>query len=142
MWLTFTTLLWYICTTTFKTTYEILIMTNFHEFIKQKRVEKEITLREFCRAAELDPSNWSKVERGLADPPKSKEMLERISEALRLDKEEKNTLLDLAMIESIPMDLRPEENILEKLPLFFRTVRGEKPTEQELRDLIKALTKS
>lgn len=117
-------------------------MTNFNEFIKQKRVEKEITLREFCRAAELDPSNWSKVERGLADPPKSKEMLERIAEALRLDKEDKNTLLDLAMIESIPADLRPEENILEKLPLFFRTVRGEKPTEQELRELIKALTKS
>jgi transcriptional regulator with XRE-family HTH domain len=117
-------------------------MMNFHEFVKQKRLEKEVTLREFCRAAELDPSNWSKVERGLGDPPKSKELLDRIAGVLKLNEQERNTLMDLAMIESIPHDLRPEEKILEKLPLFFRTVRGEKPSEEELRKLIELLTKT
>jgi transcriptional regulator with XRE-family HTH domain len=114
-------------------------MKNFHQFIQEKRVERNVTLREFCRATELDPSNWSKVERGIADPPKSKEILDRIAVALQFNDEEKHTLMDLAMIESIPEDLRPTEDILEKLPIFFRTVRGEKPTEDELRKLIERL---
>lgn len=56
--------------------------------------------------------------------------------------EEIIAMRDLAMIDSIPMDLRPQENILEKLPLFFRTVRGEKPTEEELKRLIKTIIES
>lgn len=117
-------------------------MTNFHQFIQEKRTERNVTLREFCRATELDPSNWSKVERGIADPPKSKEILIRIAVALQFNDDEKQTLFDLAMIESIPQELRPSENILEKLPIFFRTVRGEKPTEEELRKLIDQLRNS
>ncbi|MBX2943606.1 MAG: helix-turn-helix domain-containing protein [Cyclobacteriaceae bacterium] len=117
-------------------------MKNFHQFILEKRVERDVTLREFCRATELDPSNWSKVERGIADPPKSKEVLKRIATALQFNGEETSTLMDLAMIESIPQDLRPTEDILEKLPIFFRTVRGEKPTEDELRKLIERLSNS
>jgi transcriptional regulator with XRE-family HTH domain len=117
-------------------------MTSFHDYIKQKRMEKQVSLREFCRAAELDPSNWSKVERGLGDAPKTNEILGRIAGALKLNNDETNTLKDLAMIDSIPKDLRPDEKILEKLPIFFRTVRGDKPTEAELRKLIERLTKS
>jgi len=114
-------------------------MKHFNEFIKEKRLEKEISLREFCRQAEVDPSNWSKVERGLADVPKSSEILDRIANVLSLDKEETLTMKELAIIDSIPADLRPEENVLEKLPIFFRTVRGDKPTEEELKKLIKKL---
>lgn len=117
-------------------------MKNFHQFIKEKRMEKEITLREFCRNAELDPSNWSKIERGLAEAPKSKEFINRIAVALELNSEEKATLQDLAIIESIPEDLRPEEKVLEKLPIFFRTVRGDKPSEAELQKLIKLISQS
>jgi len=52
------------------------LMRKFGEYIKDLRVEKEITLREFCKTAGLDPSNWSKIERGIHTPPKSKEVLE------------------------------------------------------------------
>lgn len=47
---------------------------KFAEYIKDLRVEKEITLREFCKISGLDPSNWSKIERGIHAPPKSKEV--------------------------------------------------------------------
>lgn len=117
-------------------------MKNFHQFVKEKRMEKQITLREFCRSAEVDPSNWSKIERGLAEAPKSKEFIDRIAAVLALNREEKATLHDLAIIESIPEDLRPEEEILEKLPIFFRTVRGDKPSEEELRELIRMISQS
>ncbi len=101
-----------------------------------------MTLRKFCRETELDPSNWSKIERGLADAPKSAEILNRIREVLDLAEEDFQTLKDLALIESIPKDLRPEESVLEKLPLFFRTVRGDKLTEEELKALIKTIQDS
>ena len=117
-------------------------MKNFHQFVKEKRLEKEMTLRKFCRETELDPSNWSKIERGLADAPKSVEILSRIREVLDLPEEDFQTLKDLALIESIPKDLRPEEAVLEKLPLFFRTVRGDKLTEAELKALINTIQDS
>lgn len=114
-------------------------MKRFHQFVQEKRMQKDVTLREFCRSAELDPSNWSKVERGIADPPKSKEILNRIAKTLKLNKEETEELMDLALIDSIPPDLRPSDDVLAKLPIFFRTVRGDKPTEKELRELIQKL---
>jgi len=42
---------------------------------------------------------------------------------------------ELAAIDAIPSDLIPEEYILEKLPVFFWTVRGQKPTEEDLKNL-------
>lgn len=119
-------------------------MKKFGEYIKDLRVEKEITLREFCKTVGLDPSNWSKIERGLLAPPKSKEMLGQIASTLRLTENspEYNQLFDYAMIEFIPTELAEDSQILERLPLFFRTARGEKPTETELKELIKLIQQS
>lgn len=79
---------------------------TFHKFIQDKRVEKEITLREFCREMEIDPSNWSKVERGLAEPPKNTHVLTRIAEVLKLDDQATHTLFYLAAVAIVPKDLR------------------------------------
>jgi len=119
-------------------------MKKFGEYIKNLRVEKEITLREFCKTIGLDPSNWSKIERGILAPPKSKEMLMEIASALGLaeNSPEYNQLFDYAMIEFIPSELAEDSEILEKLPLFFRTARGEKPTDEELKELIKLIQQS
>ena len=104
-------------------------------------MEREMTLRQFCKQAKIDPSNWSKIERGLMDAPKSQEVLRSIADTLQLSEEDVSTLRDLAMFEAIPDHLKPEEKILEKLPVFFRTVRGDKPTKEELEKLIELLTK-
>lgn len=116
-------------------------MKKFGEYIKDLRVKKKITLREFCKTVGLDPSNWSKIERGLLAPPKSKEILEQIATALGLTENspEYNQLFDYAMIDFIPTELAEDSEMLEKLPLFFRTARGEKPTEEELKELIKLI---
>ncbi|MBA7521223.1 hypothetical protein ES705_13327 [subsurface metagenome] len=113
-------------------------MKTFGNYIKEKRIEKKITLRKFCKQAELDPSNWSKIERGLLQPPKSRFVLEIIANILKMKKgsEEYYTLFDLAAISFVPNDLIADEKVLEKLPVFFRTVRGEPPTREELEKLI------
>ena len=59
-----------------------------------------------------------------------------------MNSSEYNRLFDYAMIEFIPTELAEDSNVLEKLPLFFRTARGEKPTEEELRELIKLIQQS
>jgi transcriptional regulator with XRE-family HTH domain len=106
-------------------------------FIKDVRIKKEISLREFCRKTMQDPSNWSKIERGQIHPPRSKEILEKIAETLTLEpgSEEYNTLFDLALITFIPRELVKDEEIINYLPVFFRTVRGDPPTDDELREL-------
>jgi transcriptional regulator with XRE-family HTH domain len=117
-------------------------MKHFHQFVQEKRMERELSLRQFCKEASLDPSNWSRVERGLAKQGQSPEILERISKVLNLDEDERQTLKDLAIIDSIPAALLPESKVVESLPIFFRTVRGDKPSEEDLKALIKMISKA
>ena len=114
---------------------------TFGEYIKKLRMEKRKTLREFCRLNDIDPSNWSKIERGILPPPKSKNVLEMIAKSLNIYKgsDEWNTIFDLAAIGHIPREILSDESLLEKLPIFFRTVHGEKPTRNELDELMKLI---
>ncbi len=116
-------------------------MKTFGEFIKDKRVEAKITLREFCREMRIDPSNWSKIERGKLPAPKSKTVLAEVARILdiRKDSEAWQTLFDLAVIAQLPSELIDDQSIVDKLPVFFRTLRGEKPSRQELEELIQLL---
>ena len=118
-------------------------MLTFGGFVKDLRIKSSLTLREFCRVSNMDPSNWSKIERGLLSPPKSRRILQGLTEVLKLKEgsEEYNTLFDLAAIGSIPSGLVGDQAILDKLPVFFRTIRGEKPSRKELEELIKILKK-
>jgi len=70
---------------------------------------------------------------------KSKEVLEEIAKILSVKKnsEDYNLLMDLAAISFIPLDLIDEKSIVDKLPVFFRTLRGNPPTKEELKELIK-----
>lgn len=118
-------------------------MTTFGGFVKDLRIKKSLTLREFCRILHLDPSNWSKIERGLFPPPKSKKVLHELAKVLNLDEgsEDFAALIDLAAIAFIPTELLSDQQVIEKLPVFFRTVRGEKPNRKELEELIELLKK-
>ncbi len=112
----------------------------FANFIRDKRIAAGLTLREFCRSIGFDASNWSKIERGLLTPPQSKNVLDGIGSVLKIEEgsQEYKEMLDLAALSAIPEGLI-ESEILNQLPVFFRTVRGEKPSEEELSELIKKI---
>lgn len=114
---------------------------TFGEFVKDSRVKRGVTLREFCRKMGWDASNWSKVERGANPPPKSPTILSKIADQLGFPKksEDRQTLFDLAAISFIPASLLDDQSLIEKLPIFFRTVRGEKPSREDLEALIKKI---
>ena len=52
----------------------------FGEFVKQKRLEKKLSLRAFCRLLGEDASNWSKIERGKLVPSQDEQKLEKIAQ--------------------------------------------------------------
>jgi transcriptional regulator with XRE-family HTH domain len=117
----------------------------FGEFIKERRISKGITLREFCKLLEIDASNWSKVERGLLSPPQDEEKLKKIAHVLdiAIGSEPWKELKDKAQIDAgiIPEDILSDEETVKSLPMFFRTIRSEKPTPEELDHLIQIIRK-
>ena len=112
----------------------------FGEFIKERRIVKSISLREFCKRVEMDASNWSKVERGLLAPPQDEEKLRKIARVLgiKVGSSLWKEMKDKANIDAgiIPEDILSDEKVLNSLPIFFRTIRSEKPTLEDLDKLI------
>lgn len=115
----------------------------FGEFIKQKRLEKRLSLRAFCKLLHEDASNWSKIERGKLSPPQDEQKLRKIAHILGIEKnsEEWNTLIDTASVEAgkIPEYLMSDKDVIQALPVFFRTIGSIKPTREELKALIEKI---
>jgi len=121
------------------------VSMGFGRKIKDLRLEKRLSLREFSRQILMDASNWSKIEREVMPPPKDEEKLMKIAQVLDvpLESDQYSTLRDLAAIDSgiIPRDLLNDEETLKSLPIFFRTIRNKRPTEEQIRDLIESIRK-
>jgi len=117
----------------------------YGEFIKGIRLNKDMSLREFCKLTEIDASNWSKIERGLLAPPQDEEKLKKIAKVLgiKAGSETWKEMKDLANIDAgiIPEDIRSDQEVLKALPMFFRTIRSDKPTAEELDKLIEMIKK-
>jgi transcriptional regulator with XRE-family HTH domain len=109
-------------------------------------LEKRLSLRQFSEQLQCDPSQWSKIERGILAPPKSLVMLSRIAEILGIKEgtEDWTELNDFAALGAgrLPEDLLNDEELLKCLPLVFRTVRNTRPTEQELLNLADLLRRN
>jgi len=116
---------------------------NFATFVKEERLKKDLSLRKFCKALKQDPSNWSKIERGKLPPPQEEDVLNDIAEFLNLTPEKTGNLKDYACLDKglIPPDILSDEDLAKSLPIFFRTLRNEKPTPEELENLIEILRK-
>ena len=117
----------------------------FGKLIKEMRLQRSLGLRDFCRRLGEDASNWSKIERGLMPPPQNRQKLGKIASILEIrpDTEEWNNLIDQASIDAgiIPKDLISDKEVLNALPAFFRTIRSEKPSAEELDMVIERIRK-
>lgn len=113
---------------------------QFGHFFKTKRIALGKTLRQFCLDHELDPGNVSKLERGLFPPPQH-EKLQEYANLLGLKEgtDDWYQFFDLAAAESgkIPQDILNNEQVVEKLPLFFRTLRGKRVPDEMLNQPMK-----
>lgn len=116
---------------------------SFGEMVKDLRIAQRKTLRQFCMEHGHDPSNWSKIERGVNPPPKDEATLRQWAKELGLTPGTAawTDFMDQADISRghIPMEFMSDEKLLQKLPVFFRTVRGAELTEEQLDNLIEKI---
>lgn len=112
----------------------------FGEFIKQIRERQRLGLREFCLENGYDPSNWSKMEREVLPPPRDEENLRIWAQQLGLKQGSEDWLkfFDYAAVDSgrIPDYILQDEGLVAQLPVFFRTISGQKPSREDLDKLV------
>jgi len=117
----------------------------FGSYFKEVRIKRRLTLRQFCEKFGFDPGNISKLERGLLPPPQSKIKLEQYAQALGLRKGSSAwyEFFDLAAASrgQIPEEILADDKLVKKLPVLFRTLRGEKVPEEKLDELIETIRK-
>jgi len=100
----------------------------FGQFIKEIRSRQRLGLREFCLQHGHDASNWSKIERGILLPPKDEAIL--IEWAGQLD------------AGRIPDYILTDKELVAKLPVFLRTLSGQKPSKEDLENLLEIIRRS
>ena len=119
---------------------------GFGGFFKACRIKAGLTLRAFCQEYGFDPGNISKLERGRMPPPASEEKLAEYAVALGITRgsDEWYEFFDRAAAERgrIPADLLSDEELLGKMPVLFRTLRGQKYDKSKLDDLIKRIRRA
>ena len=118
----------------------------FGSFVKARRLLQGVTLRAFCSTHNLDPGNHSRLERGLLPPPQDEEKLSALAEALGLadGSAERQELFDRAAAArgELPKDLLDDAEVVEKLPLLFRTLRGNAVPPERLDALVEKIRRS
>jgi transcriptional regulator with XRE-family HTH domain len=121
-------------------------LNSFGHFFKEKRIKAGLTLREFCLRNGFDPGNMSKLERGILPPPSSREKLEHYARCLGLREGDSDwyEFFDLASACAgrIPEDLLEDAELAKKLPLVFRTLRGQKVSKEKLDELVEKIRKA
>jgi transcriptional regulator with XRE-family HTH domain len=113
-------------------------LKKFGSLLEKLRAKNNLSIREICKMVSYDPSNWSKIERGLISPPSEEKTLKLWAKALKIKGDEIREFMDDASIAQgiIPDDILNKTEMLELMPAFFRTVRSKKPSKEEIDRLV------
>lgn len=118
----------------------------FGAFFKKLRIAQGVSLRQFCEAHGFDPGNISKLERGLLPPPEGTEKLLEYAKALKVRRgsDDWYQFFDLARAArgKLPPELLRDRDLVARLPLLFRTLRGQKVSEEQLQEFIELIRRS
>lgn len=116
---------------------------KFGEIFKELRLATGLTLREFSSKHKLDAGNLSKLERGLLKPPQNREKLEEYARALHVKEgsDEWYQFFDTAAADAgvIPDEVMADAEVVDKLPLLFRSLRGQRISEEKIKELIRVI---
>jgi len=116
---------------------------TFGDLFKKLRLKSNMTLRQFCEENGFDPGNISKLERGILPPPHGHEKLETYAKALKINPGDDEYLdfFDLASIanKKLPLENISEQDLLNKLPVLFRTLDNKELTPEKLNRIIEII---
>ena len=116
---------------------------TFGEYLKQKRLDKEITLRGFAKLVDISPVYLCDLEKGRKAAP-SMEVMQKMVSKLALNKEESERFYDLAALEQtaknpIPKDLNAFLKDNRVIVSALRTAKDLDATDEEWQDFIDKL---
>lgn len=110
----------------------------FSDFLRRKRLEKDIGLREFARLIKMQPSNYCSVESGSLPPPLDK--LEKMASLLGIIKgsNEFGKFMDLASEtrDEIPTDIKELIKSNSLIPAMLRTIENKELKPSQLKKII------
>lgn len=116
--------------------------SSFGEFVKAKRIASKVTLRAFAREHGYDVGYLSKLEHGVIHPPSARDLQHRLAQALGLVEESEDwfEFFNLIAASSVtpPPGISPEE-LAAKLPVFFRTLQGQRVSQEKLEEFVTQL---
>lgn len=115
----------------------------FGTLLKKLRAKRNLTLRKFCLISGLDPGNVSRWERGITNPPQVPETLRKIAIVLGLDEgsDKYEEFMNTAFISAgrLPKRTMDDRELVNKLPVFLRTLDGRKLSSEQLDALIRKI---
>lgn len=120
-------------------------MKTFGGKLKQFRLSANLSLRDVCKKLSYDPSNWSKIERGIINPPTDEKVLEKWAKALNIEKEDKikDFVYSAKVLQGlIPNDIINNKDLINHLPVFFRTAGKKKPNKKDIDSLINIIKRN
>ena len=113
---------------------------TFGELFKKLRLRLGMTLRQFCEENDFDPGNISKLENGFLPAPQSEKKLRFYAKALsiRPGDDEYIEFFDLAVVSNKNFTIKniKDQDLLNKLPVLFRTLDKKGLTEEKLEEII------
>jgi len=114
---------------------------TFGQFLRGKRLEKNQSLRDFCKNFPYDIGYISRIENDILTPPSEEGKLERLASAFGIskDSEEWETFLNLADVSRRQLPKELDEKVLNYLPAFFRKASKKDISENDVNHLIKLI---
>lgn len=123
-------------------------MTNkltqpFGDYLRGIRVQRGVSMRTLAKELNMDVGNLSKIENGKMKPPIKEQFIEDICDILKLNKEEKERLIDISSHESgeYPRDIKEMLKEHNYIPVLLRTISNKKLSDEEIRKLTEKLNK-
>lgn len=110
---------------------------TFQDFLREKRLQKNLGLREFAKLIGLQPSNYCSIESGSLPAP-SEEKLPLIARILELTTAERRSLFDLAAKtkDDIPADIKELIRKDAVIPALLRTVEDEDIKPEQIKAIV------
>ena len=114
---------------------------KFGEFVKAKRLVKDISLRKLAEELGIVPAYMSDIEKGRRYPP-DKEKIYKIAQVLHLNEDDTNTLFDLAALSrdnGVSPDLSDYVMGVDNLRVALRKARDINAGEDDWQKIIEML---
>lgn len=115
----------------------------FGDFLREMRLNAGYSLRSFAKEVGMQPSNLSLLENNKVNPPRDKDILFKLAEALKLKQGTKDwgDFFDLAVqdVDRLPADIADDKHVRDLLPVMLRTVANSKLSKEEILRLIKKI---